>query len=232
MKFYFECDEFLKYLYSNEIEKVENDTAIDKWDATISKTTWQKWRALNIEHLDENRINALNEKGSAKIATFQDIERLCEIIKMDVSTPNAKRVFNMLISADPDLKYVASDKKTDAKKTPLAMYMEHILNVDKSVYYLPGRSVDLSILCNYGKQAERIQPRFKAKGILAGLKVLVGLGLVEAFEVVNPEPDVYEAKPILKEDITAHKNIIYRLSVKGCTNYIKKAEQKQGNSSE
>jgi len=119
MKFYFECDEFLKYLYSNEIEKVENDTAIDKWDATISKTTWQKWRALNIEHLDEKRINALNEKGSAKIATFQDIERLCEIIKMDVSTPNAKRVFNMLISADPDLKYVASDEKTDAKKHPL-----------------------------------------------------------------------------------------------------------------
>ena len=57
MKFFFDCDEFLKYLYNNKREKVQIDTAIDNGDAAISITTWRKWLALNIEHLDEERIN-------------------------------------------------------------------------------------------------------------------------------------------------------------------------------
>ena len=239
MKFFFDCDEFLKYLYNNKREKVQIDTAIDNGDATISITTWRKWLALNIEHLDEERIDALNKNGTAKIAIFQeeDIESLCETIKMDASTPNAKRVFNMLISSDSNLKYVHSD----GGNTPLAKYMKYILNVNKDVYYLPGRSVDLSMLCHYGIKTERIasqndtvknnKPQFKEKGILAGLKALVGLGLVEAFKVVETKPDVYEADPVKKEEITANEDIIYRLSMKGCADYMNKAKKNQDFSS-
>ena len=217
MKFIFECDEFLKYLYSNTYEQIQLDTALEKSKTSISKTTLQKWKTFNMEHLDPERIDALN-KGAAKIAVFQDVERLCEMIKMDNSTPNAKRVFNMLISVDENLKYVYSD----AENTSLAKYMKQILNVKNDVNYLPGRSVDLSMLCNYGIKAEnKAKPIFTRKGILAGLKALAGLGLVEAFKVVEAKPDVYETKPVLKEDITADEDIIFRLSIKGCADYIK-----------
>jgi len=220
MKAFFECDEFLKYLYSNTKVKIELDTAIEKHSEVISDTALNYWKSLKPNKIDIKRIKALNDNKAARIAIFEDVERLCEIIKYDNSTPNAKRVFNMLISDNSKLKY----KPSNANNTALANYMEHILKVNKDVNYLPGRSVDLSMLFDFGKEpVKSFQSTYTKKGISEGLKALVGLGLVEAFTEIQTIPGVYETKLISKEKITANGDILYRLSIKGCADYIKKS---------
>lgn len=216
---FFECDEFLKYLYSNTKVKIELDTAIEKRSEVISDTALNYWKSLKPKKIDINRIKALNKNKVARIAIFEDVERLCEIIKYDNSTSNAKRVFNMLISDSSKMVY----KPSELKNTPLATYMEQILNVNKEVNYLPGRSVDLSMLFDFGKEPiEKFQSSYTKKGILEGLKVLVGLGLVEAFKVIRKQSGGYETKELKKDELTTSDDILYRLSIKGCADYTNK----------
>lgn len=126
------------------------------------------------------RIEALN------IAVFNDVEILCTKINQDNSTLNAKRVFNMLVmdygNYREKLKLYITDKNKD---TPLVKYMTGVLKVNvesmknKSVNYLPGHSADLSMLYECG---QNLNTSYTKSGIVAGLRVLVGLKLVEAIQ--------------------------------------------------
>ncbi len=214
----FDCEKLLKYLNSRTNEEIEQDTVLAKGDTTVSNTVIGNWKHLK-KGIEKARIEALN------IAVFDDVEILCTKINQDSSTLNAKRVFNMLVrdykNYSEKLKLYITDKNKD---TPLVKYMTGILKVNvesmknKSVDYLPGRSVDLSMLYECG---QNLNTSYTKSGIVAGLKTLVGLKLVEAFRVIETANGYFDTKQLSKEDIIKDDSILYRLSINGCAEYIK-----------
>ncbi|MGN0622337.1 MAG: hypothetical protein ACI4JA_00135 [Oscillospiraceae bacterium] len=133
----------------------------------------------------------------------------------------------MLISDSEKLKVHITDDNN--KDTPLRKYMKGVLNVTLSprtkytyINYLPGRSVDLPMLCDFGKT---LNANYKKSGIVEGLKVLVGLKLVEAFLVIETTDGQIKTEQLAKEDITDDESILYKLSIKGCKEYTEKSAQ-------
>lgn len=214
----FDREKLLKYLNSKTNEEIQQDTVLAKEDATVSDIAIGNWKHLK-KGIEKARAEALN------IAVFDDVEILCAKINQDNSTLNAKRVFNMLVrdyeNYREKLKLYITDKNKD---TPLVKYMTDVLKVNvesmknKSVNYLPGRSVDLSMLYECG---QNLNTSYTKSGIVAGLRVLVGLKLVEAFRVIKTANGHFDTKLLSKEDITKDDSILYRLSINGCAEYIK-----------
>ena len=215
--YFFDCEEFLKYLNSKTNEEIEEETAIITQETTVSLTAISNWKHLVKSKLSIARIEALRDKGvNITVLTDTDVENLCTKVNYDNSTPNAKRVFNMLISDDNEkLKLCITNENKD---TPLVKYMTEVLKVKNYVNYLPGRSVDLSMLCDLAKT---LNAKYKKSGIVEGLKALVGLGLVEAFSIIKTKDSQYKTEQISSEDIAVDKEIIYKLSIEGCAEYIK-----------
>lgn len=209
-------------MYSRNYDEIENETAIKTQTITVSNTAINNWKRLAKNKLSIARIEALKANKAANIAVFTDVENLCNKVNHDNSTPNAKRVFNMLVSDHEKLKlYITNDNKD----TPLVKYMTGVLNVkieNGYVNYLPGRSVDLSMLCDFGKT---LNANYKKSGIAEGLKALVGLKLVEAFSVTKIKDGQYKTEQVSKEDITEDEKILYRLSIKGCIEYTNESNQ-------
>ncbi len=213
-EYFYDCEGLLKYLNSRTNEDIENETAIETQDISVSRPAINNWKHLAKNKLSIARIEALRTNKAANIAVFTDIESLCTKMNHDNSTPNAKRVFNMLVSDHEKLKFCITD---DNKDTSLVKYMTGVLKVKNDVNYLPGRSVNLSMLCDFGKT---LNTNYKKSGIIEGLKALVGLKLVEAFLVTETEDGQYKTEQVSKEDITADEKILYKLSIKGCTEYM------------
>lgn len=213
-EYFYDCEELLKYLNSRTNEDIENETAIETQDISVSRPAINNWKHLAKNKLSIARIEALRINKAANIATFTDVESLCTKIKHDNSTPNAKRVFKMLVSDNEKLKLCITD---DNNHTSLVKYMTGVLKVKNDVNYLPGRSVDLSMLCDFGKT---LNTHYKKSGIIEGLKALVRLKLVEAFVVTETEDGQYTTEQVSKEDITADEKILYKLSIKGCIEYM------------
>lgn len=167
----------------------------------------------------------MNISTSSNIAIFDDVEILRIKINQDNSTLNAKRVFDLLVrdyeNYREKLKLYITDKNKD---TPLVKYMTGVLKVNvesmknKSVNYLHGHSADLSVLYECG---QNLNTSYTKSGIVAGLRVLVGLKLVEAFRVTKIANGHLDTKQLSKEDITKDDSILYRLSINGCAEYIK-----------
>lgn len=222
-EYFYDCEAFLKYLYNRENNaQIERETATENEDKTVSDTAISNWKHLAKNKLSIARIEALNTKKVASIALFKEVEKLCTEINLDNSTSNAKRVFNMLVSESDKLKLFITEGNKD---TPLVKYMTGVLNVTvnsktKNTYvnYLPGRSVDLPMLCAFGKT---LNANYKKSGIVEGLKALVGLKLVEAFLVIETTDGHIKTEQVAKEDITEDERILYKLSIKGCTEYMK-----------
>ena len=217
LDYFYDCEALLKYLYSKTEEEIARETALANEDKTVTKTAIEHWK-----HLTKNKLSKARIKKLGNIVIFEGVERLCTKVEHGNSTPNAKRVFNMLISDSEKLKVYITD---DNKDTPLEKYMKGVLNVKlnqrtKHTYvdYLPGRSVDLPMLCDFGKT---LNANYKKSGIVEGLKVLVGLKLVEAFLVVETTDGQIKTEQLAKEDITDNESILYKLSINGCIEYTK-----------
>ena len=214
-KYIYDCEEILRYLNQTSNKQIQMDTAIETKDSTVSVTAINNWRHLVKNKLSQETINALNNTKILSIAKFTDIDRLCNTVNLDNSTSNAKRVFNMLFS-DNNKEFEFQLNK-DTINTPLAKYMTGFLKVKCCcVNYLPGRTVDLDMLYKYGKT---LGARYTKSGIVEGLKVLVDSGLVEAFKVID-KSGLQTTEQVSREEISAYnENILYKLSIKGCTEY-------------
>lgn len=217
----YDCEEFLKYLNSRSNETIQNETAVETHGSTASVPAINNWRHLVKNKLSQERINALNKRKIAYIALFTDVNTLCDTVNLDNSTSNAKRVFNMLVSGDDEFKFCLTK---DTMDTPLAKYMIGVLKVNNYVNYLPGRSVSLDMLYDFGKT---LNANYTKSGIVNGLKVLLDVGLVEAFKVVEKGESQYEAEQVSREEISAHnENILYKVCIKGCIEYMKNRKSK------
>lgn len=219
-KYIYDCEELLKYLNNESNETIQCDTAIATKDCTASVTAINNWRQLKKNSLSQKRIDALN-KNMQHIAYFTEIDKLCNIVSLDDTSSNAKRVLNMLFSSgDEEFEFL----RPEDIKTPLEKYMVGVLNVTSCcVKYLPGRSVSLDMLYNFGKT---LNARYTKPGIARGLKALVEAGLVEAFkviEVIEKSETKYATKSVSKEEIFAYADeILYKINIAGCIEYYKK----------
>lgn len=216
-KYIYDCEEILRYLNQTSNKQIQMDTAIETKDSTVSVTAINNWRHLVKNKLSQETINALNNKKILSIAKFTDIDRLCNTVNLDNTTSNAKRVFNMLFSDNnKELEFLLNK---DTINTPLARYMTGFLKVKCCcVNYLPGRTVDLDSLYKYGKT---LGAKYTKSGIVEGLKVLVDAGLAEAFTVIEKNGILTTEQVPIEEISARNENILYRLSIKGCTEYTK-----------
>ena len=221
-KYIYDCDEILRYLNTNSNKQIQMDTAVETKDSTVSVTAINNWRHLEKNKLSQEIINALNNRKILYIATFTDIDRLCNTVSLDNTTSNAKRVFNMLFSDNN--KEFEFQLNQDTINTPMAKYMTGFLKVKCCfVNYLPGRSVTLDMLYNFGKT---LDAKYTKSGIVAGLKVLVDAGLAEAFKVIE-KSGIQTTEQVSREEISAHnENILYKLSIKGCIEYTENRQSK------
>ena len=221
-KYIYDCDEILRYLNTNSNKQIQMDTSIETKDSTVSVTAINNWRHLEKNKLSQEIINALNNKKILYIATFTNIDRLCNTVSLDNTTSNAKRVFNMLFSDNN--KEFEFQLNQDTINTPLAKYMTVFLKVKCCcVNYLPGRTVDLDSLYKYGKV---LGAKYTKSGIVAGLKVLVDAGLAEAFTVVEKNGILTTEQVPIEEISARNENILYRLSINGCIEYTNNRRSK------
>lgn len=126
-EYFYDCDELLKYLNSRTNEDIENETAIETKDSSASRPAINNWKQLAKNKLSIARIEALRTNKAANIATFTDIESLCTKMNHDNSTPNAKRVFNMLVSDNEKLKPIIQKGGTTDSCIPRKKRAEKVL---------------------------------------------------------------------------------------------------------
>ena len=124
-EYFYDCEALLKYLYSKTKEEIECETALANEDKAVTKDAIRYRKQLE-RRCKKARIETLNDNHLASIALFEDVESLCAKVEHGNSTPNAKRVFNMLISDSEKLRVYISDDNND---TPLEKYMKGVLNV-------------------------------------------------------------------------------------------------------
>ncbi len=209
-----DCEKLIRYLYSRSDEMIEHDLTLDPVE--LHSQSYQNWKLLD-KPMSEDKIRKLN------ISQISNTEPLYDKINNGPSTPNAKRVFNMLMCREECFKFHFTDENTDS---PLAVYMTEILGFKippkrKEISYLPGRSVTLEMLCEAGSAFN-----YKKRGIIHGLKALISLEIIEAFEIRICN-DRYEVTSIGKENtdnlpLHMYENLLYKLSIDGCINYINK----------
>lgn len=220
-KYIYDCEELLKYLNNESNEKIQEDTAIAAKTITASVTAINNWRQLKKNSLCQKRIDALNNRAGLSIASFTEIDKLCNTVSLDNTSSNSKRIFFIFFSANEEFEF----RRPEDIKTPLEKYMVGVLNVTSCcVKYLPGRSVSLDMLYNFGKT---LNARYTKPGIARGLKALVEAGLVEAFkviEVIEKSETKYKVEPVSKEEISAYADeILYKINIAGCKEYYKKS---------
>lgn len=217
-KYIYDCEELLKYLNNESNETIQCDTAIATEGSTVTVTAINNWRQLKKNSLYQKRIDVLNNKSNLSIASFTEIDKLCNTVNLDNTISNARRVFNMFFSGDEEFEFL----RPEDIKTPLEKYMVGVLNVSSCrVEYLPGRSVSLDMLYNFGKT---LNARYTKPGIARGLKALVEAGLVEAFkviEVIEKSETKYMTESVSKEEISVYANeILYKINITGCIEYL------------
>lgn len=216
----YDCEKLMEYLYSKSNEEIENDLKLDP--LALHSQSIRNWKLLD-RQIDEDKLNKLNEYNLADIAILPDTDPLYIKVNTGTSTPNAKRIFNMMMCEQEDFNLTFNDENSNS---PLIIYMTEILGVKapqkrKSISYLPGRSITLEMLCNAGNTYN-----YSKKGIIHDLKSLISLEIIEAFELYKKN-EQYDIAKISKEAINnttfdMYDNWLYKLSLDGCINYIKK----------